>query len=136
MYQGVSSAMFDYRTVHKQSTYTHIIFKTLDRRNGQAYIWFSIAAQDMLNGGIRFIDFRMMYTQGPGRAIGEKDWYCLHGCESQRKATEYLKQIRSWSPVSEILIQGLGFDLGKRSTQELNTHQSSANNSARRSPSH
>lgn len=63
------------------------------RQQGQTQ---GISVTDMLNGGIRFIDFRMMYTQGPGRAIGEKDWYCLHGCESQRKATEYLKQIRSW----------------------------------------
>ena len=59
-------------------------------------------AEDMLNGGIRFIDFRIMYTKGPDRAFGEKDWYCLHGCESQHKAIEYLKQIRKWLLVKRI----------------------------------
>lgn len=53
-------------------------------------------AKEMLDGGIRFIDFRISYTQGPDRVIGCKDWYCLHGCESQKKAIEYLKEVRQW----------------------------------------
>ncbi|CAK9109332.1 unnamed protein product [Durusdinium trenchii] len=63
------------------------------REQGQTQ---GISITDMLNGGARFIDFRIMYTRGPDRAIGEKDWYCLHGCESQKKALEYLKDVRTW----------------------------------------
>lgn len=50
----------------------------------------------MLNGGARFIDFRIMYTRGPDRAIGEKDWYCLHGCESQKKARDAINPFGPW----------------------------------------
>eukprot|EP00438_Fugacium_kawagutii_P003052 Skav229455 [mRNA] locus=scaffold397:326805:328169:+ [translate_table: standard] len=63
------------------------------RRQGQTQ---GISVTEMLDGGIRFIDFRIMYTQGPDKAMGSKDWYCLHGCESKRKAIDYLKQIRQW----------------------------------------
>ncbi|CAE7158455.1 Plcxd1 [Symbiodinium pilosum] len=50
----------------------------------------------MLDGGIRFIDFRIMYSVGPDRLVGTKDWYCLHGCESKHKAIDYLRHVRSW----------------------------------------
>jgi len=63
------------------------------RQQGQTQ---GISVTEMLDGGIRFIDFRISYTQGPDRVIGGKDWYCLHGCESQKKAIEYLKEVRQW----------------------------------------
>ncbi|CAE7562651.1 Plcxd1 [Symbiodinium natans] len=63
------------------------------RKQGQTQ---GITITEMLEGGIRFIDFRVMYTVGPDRVAGGKDWYCLHGCESKRKAIAYLREVRSW----------------------------------------
>ncbi|CAK9109271.1 unnamed protein product [Durusdinium trenchii] len=63
------------------------------REQGQTQ---GISITDMLNGGARFIDFRIMYTRGPDRAIGEKDWYCLHGCESQKKARDAINPFGPW----------------------------------------
>eukprot|EP00005_Dracoamoeba_jomungandri_P009552 CAMPEP_0174264720 /NCGR_PEP_ID=MMETSP0439-20130205/23612_1 /TAXON_ID=0 /ORGANISM="Stereomyxa ramosa, Strain Chinc5" /LENGTH=460 /DNA_ID=CAMNT_0015350749 /DNA_START=157 /DNA_END=1535 /DNA_ORIENTATION=+ len=48
-----------------------------------------------LNNGIRFLDFRIVYTAGP--SIGDPiDWYSLHLVSSNKKASEYLKEIRAW----------------------------------------
>jgi len=63
------------------------------RRQGQTQ---GITVTEMLEGGIRFIDFRIMYSVGPDRIAGRKDWYCLHGCESKRKAIEYLREVHAW----------------------------------------
>jgi len=41
-----------------------------------------------LENGVRFIDFRMMFTS--------KDWYGLHFVQTNQKSLEYLKQIRSF----------------------------------------
>ena len=46
-----------------------------------------------LNNGIRFIDFRTMYTS---TLFTHKDWYSLHFVQSKRKALEYFKEIRVW----------------------------------------
>lgn len=50
----------------------------------------------MLDGGIRFIDFRIMRTAKPDSIVSRKDWYCLHGCQSKDTAMTYLKQAREW----------------------------------------
>eukprot|EP00931_Biecheleriopsis_adriatica_P086836 TRINITY_DN61407_c0_g1_i1.p1 TRINITY_DN61407_c0_g1~~TRINITY_DN61407_c0_g1_i1.p1 ORF type:complete len:485 (-),score=59.80 TRINITY_DN61407_c0_g1_i1:131-1537(-) len=49
----------------------------------------------MLDAGTRFIDFRIMYTGSPGQ-LQHKDWYCLHGCETQQPALTYLQQVKAW----------------------------------------
>jgi len=41
-----------------------------------------------LDDGVRFIDFRIMYTS--------EDWYCLHFMQSINKAISYLSQIKNW----------------------------------------
>ena len=63
------------------------------RQQGQTQ---GISVREMLDGGIRFIDFRIMYTREAGHMAGEKDWYCLHGCQTRRKALDYLKEVRAW----------------------------------------
>jgi len=50
----------------------------------------NITAQ--LDGGLRFFDFRTLYSKG---AHGH-DWFCLHGCQSNSPSVEYLKQVRQW----------------------------------------
>lgn len=41
-----------------------------------------------LDAGIRFLDFRIMYT--------DADWYCLHMMKSKKTANTYLNQVRLW----------------------------------------
>jgi len=41
-----------------------------------------------LDIGVRFIDFRIMYTSG--------DWYCLHFMQTNNKVIFYLNQIKNW----------------------------------------
>ena len=50
----------------------------------------------MLDGGVRFIDFRVMYTEPPDTVLHSKDWYCLHGTQTKHTAITYLKEIRDW----------------------------------------
>jgi hypothetical protein len=59
----------------------------------------------MLDGGIRFIDFRIMYTDPP-KGIFDREWYCLHGCQTQQPALTYLQEVRAWMDEhpSEILV--------------------------------
>lgn len=49
-----------------------------------------------LDSGIRFLDFRIMYTQAPDKDRGAKDWYCLHGCQTKKTSLEYLTQLKDW----------------------------------------
>jgi len=49
----------------------------------------------MLDSGVRFIDFRVMYTDATDENSG-KDWYCLHGCQTRHTAISYLQQARKW----------------------------------------
>jgi hypothetical protein len=56
---------------------------------------------EQLEGGVRFIDFRIMLTSAPAleveaEAEAGKDWYCLHGCQTNHPAKEYLLQVRKW----------------------------------------
>ena len=51
----------------------------------------NITAQ--LDSGVRFIDFRIMLTSPPPPAEqpdASKDWFCLHGCQTNHPALEYL----------------------------------------------
>lgn len=51
----------------------------------------------MLDSGVRFIDFRIMYTGVINDYVPfKKDWYCLHGCQTKHRAIDYLKQVRQW----------------------------------------
>ena len=58
----------------------------------------SLTITEQLNSGIRFIDFRIMYTSD--------DWYCLHMLQSKKKAIVYLQEIRDWLIIhpSEIVV--------------------------------
>lgn len=49
-----------------------------------------------LDAGIRFIDFRIMHTAQPDTVNKNKDWYCLHGCQTYHTALSYLQQARAW----------------------------------------
>ena len=49
----------------------------------------------MLDAGIRFIDFRIMYSDRP-LGIFDRDWYCLHGDQTKQTALTYLKEVRTW----------------------------------------
>ena len=48
-----------------------------------------------LDAGLRFLDFRIMYTSG--------DWYCLHMLQTNRPALEYLAEVRRASAVFNTL---------------------------------
>ena len=50
-----------------------------------------------LDNGLRFVDFRTMYTAGPDSgSFGEHDWYGLHLVQTNNKSMGYLTQIRDW----------------------------------------
>lgn len=52
---------------------------------------------EQLNAGIRFIDFRVVYTSPPNESsTAQHDWYCLHLVQSRQPALVYLKAIRDW----------------------------------------
>lgn len=59
----------------------------------------------LLDGGIRFLDFRIMFTTPPGRFFA-RDWYCLHGTQTKQTALTYLRQVRTWMDAhpSEIVV--------------------------------
>ena len=46
----------------------------------------NVSAQ--LDAGVRFVDFRVMYTSG--------DWYGLHLLQTRRPAAAYLSELRAW----------------------------------------
>ena len=57
----------------------------------------NITAQ--LEGGLRFIDFRTLYTGAPaGHPKDKTGWYCLHGCQTNSKSLDYLQQVRPRAP--------------------------------------
>mmetsp|Transcript_8059 Transcript_8059/g.21120 ORF Transcript_8059/g.21120 Transcript_8059/m.21120 type:complete len:460 (+) Transcript_8059:65-1444(+) len=57
--------------------------------------WLDITAQ--LDNGLRFVDFRTMYTAGPDSgSLGAHDWYGLHLVQTNTKSMVYLTQIRDW----------------------------------------
>ena len=51
------------------------------------------SAFDPAEGGLRFIDFRTLYSSGKK---GKKDWFSLHGCQTNSPSLDYLKQVRQW----------------------------------------
>jgi len=87
-YEGMSAA-----TSALLHTLTPVVAGRFIRKQGQTQ---GISITDMLAGGIRFFDFRIMYSRAPDHMFGKKDWYCLHGCETKRKAIEYLREVREW----------------------------------------
>lgn len=56
-----------------------------------------------LDGGIRFIDFRIMYESG------SKDWRCLHCVQSNQPSLTYLRAVRTWldQHPSEVVVMWL-----------------------------
>ncbi|MEO5968352.1 MAG: hypothetical protein ABIQ95_00370, partial [Bdellovibrionia bacterium] len=48
---------------------------------------------EQLNNGIRFLDFRIMYSS---TFATPRDWYSLHFVQSNKKALEYFAEIRNW----------------------------------------
>ena len=67
----------------------------------------SRASQSVISsmGDFDFLDFRIMYTAAPHHVGSAKDWY-WHGCETNCKAFEYLKEVRTWLDAhpSEIVV--------------------------------
>lgn len=61
----------------------------------------SLSITQQLDAGIRFLDFRIMHTNG--------DWYSLHLVRSNRKALEYLQEVRAWLDAhpSEVIVMWL-----------------------------
>uniref|UniRef100_A0A6B2L5C7 Phosphatidylinositol-specific phospholipase C X domain-containing protein n=1 Tax=Arcella intermedia TaxID=1963864 RepID=A0A6B2L5C7_9EUKA len=47
-----------------------------------------LSVSQQLDSGVRFVDFRIMYTSD--------DWYSLHFMQSNHKAVDYLREVRSW----------------------------------------
>eukprot|EP00929_Paragymnodinium_shiwhaense_P001067 TRINITY_DN101295_c0_g1_i1.p1 TRINITY_DN101295_c0_g1~~TRINITY_DN101295_c0_g1_i1.p1 ORF type:complete len:465 (+),score=47.19 TRINITY_DN101295_c0_g1_i1:111-1505(+) len=74
-------------------TVTPVVAGRFIREQGQTQ-GLDIVAQ--LNAGVRFIDFRIMYTDTPDKLFSHKDWYNLHGCQSKSPALEYLKNVHTW----------------------------------------
>jgi hypothetical protein len=63
-----------------------------------------LSMKQQLEAGMRFIDFRIMYSAAP-KSVGTHDWYCLHLVESNNKAISYLQQAKDFldSHPNEIL---------------------------------
>ncbi len=67
----------------------------------------TLNATAQLDSGIRFIDFRAMFTPGPTvPSKGTKAWYSIHMVETYNKVEFYLSSIRAWldSHPNEILV--------------------------------
>ncbi len=51
----------------------------------------------MLDGGVRFLDLRVMYSRGPGNdSAADEDWYGLHLMQTNDVAVTYLRTVRQW----------------------------------------
>lgn len=88
-YEGMGEALSS--VLHRV---TPIIAGKFVRQQGQTQ-GMNITA--MLDGGIRFVDFRIMRTAKPDTFFySKKDWYNLHGCQSKEPALHYLQQAREW----------------------------------------
>ena len=61
--------------------------------------------KDQLDSGIRFLDFRLAYSAAPNHFL-KYEWYSLHMVQSNKKAIEYLFEVKSWllSHNKEIII--------------------------------
>jgi hypothetical protein len=51
--------------------------------------------KEQLDSGIRFLDFRLAYTAGPKNLINY-DWYSVHMVQTNKKAIDYLTEIKTW----------------------------------------
>eukprot|EP00301_Raphidiophrys_heterophryoidea_P022013 c626_g1_i2.p1 GENE.c626_g1_i2~~c626_g1_i2.p1 ORF type:complete len:476 (+),score=127.43 c626_g1_i2:1-1428(+) len=60
-----------------------------------------LTIEQQLDNGIRYIDFRTMFTSG--------DWYCLHCMQTNQKAMTYLTTIHDWmkTHTNEIVVMTL-----------------------------
>jgi len=50
---------------------------------------------EQLDSGIRFLDFRLAFTAAPDKFLNY-DWYSLYFVESNKKAIDYLIEIKYW----------------------------------------
>jgi hypothetical protein len=56
-----------------------------------------LSMRGQLEAGARFIDFRVMYTAGPGSgSLAAHDWYSLHLVETNQKSMAYLQELRDF----------------------------------------
>eukprot|EP00127_Corallochytrium_limacisporum_P005776 Clim_evm155s210 gene=Clim_evmTU155s210 len=56
-----------------------------------------LTISDQLNQGIRYIDFRMTWSTGPGKNNHRPyDWWSVHLMESNQTAKHYFQQIKDW----------------------------------------
>jgi hypothetical protein len=67
-----------------------------------------LSMKEQLEAGMRFIDFRIMYTAAP-KSVGTHDWYCLHMVETNNKAVSYLQQAKDFLDThkNEVLVMWL-----------------------------
>lgn len=87
-YEGMGAAIS--KILH---TVTPIIAGGFIREQGQTQ---GLDIVSQLNAGVRFIDFRIMYTEKPGTLVSDHDWYNLHGCQSNHPALDGLKKVQTW----------------------------------------
>jgi hypothetical protein len=50
---------------------------------------------EQLDSGIRFLDFRLAFTAGP-KNLMNYDWYSVHMVQTNKKAIDYLTEIKLW----------------------------------------
>jgi hypothetical protein len=88
-YEGIDAVVSD--LLHDV---TPLVAGEFVRAQGQTQ---GINMTSFLDAGVRFIDFRIMYTHEPDTVwFPPQDWYCLHGTATQHKAITYLQQARQW----------------------------------------
>mmetsp|Transcript_42983 Transcript_42983/g.69870 ORF Transcript_42983/g.69870 Transcript_42983/m.69870 type:complete len:500 (+) Transcript_42983:21-1520(+) len=57
---------------------------------------------EQLENGVRFLDFRIMYTAGPeSGSLAQHDWYCLHLVETNQKSMLYLRALKAFLDAHE-----------------------------------
>lgn len=67
---------------------------------------------DQLNNGIRFLDFRIVYSAPPDAgSLQPHDWYSMHMCQSKHTAMTYLQEVRQFldNNPSEIVVIWLSY---------------------------
>eukprot|EP01006_Ploeotia_vitrea_P054566 TRINITY_DN67901_c1_g2_i2.p2 TRINITY_DN67901_c1_g2~~TRINITY_DN67901_c1_g2_i2.p2 ORF type:complete len:444 (-),score=34.81 TRINITY_DN67901_c1_g2_i2:1231-2562(-) len=55
--------------------------------------WLNVTEQ--LDSGVRYLDFRIMYTLGEV-IVGKKEWYCIHFLQTHKTALHYLQEVQQW----------------------------------------
>uniref|UniRef100_A0A7S1FDN4 Phosphatidylinositol-specific phospholipase C X domain-containing protein n=1 Tax=Noctiluca scintillans TaxID=2966 RepID=A0A7S1FDN4_NOCSC len=87
-YLGIDGALSD--LLH---TLTPLVAGSFIRSLGQTQ---GLNITSLLDAGVRFVDLRIMYTGKPDTLFSRRDWYSLHGCQSQHRVITHLQHVRRW----------------------------------------